>query len=359
MDFDEEYSRPLDFGSILSKGLRFYGRLFGRLVLTYALFLVAWSVVRTFAFLWLDGFQLFTLVPQSDALLEEFNQVDPNDPNSLDPTLFSRMTSLLVLTQLVYFLNGFVAAIFENVAMVVGISIVLTAATRHPKETSPGDLLRGSWGTIIGLSVLLSFVIKLGLAFVLPGVLFVGFLLMAFPACAGERLGLMDSLRRGYQYSRGNFWKIVFTAVIAYLVKQGFVYVFDGWLAKSYLLPVQEFWYDPASPNYFMAFLSNLVTALITSVIHPVYAALYATLYLDVRARYAAYPGPMPAWRRPSTRAEPARPSTRRGGRPGPSRDDGQGRPGGEKKPLYCPYCGNPVAGDTCDNCGQSLPFKR
>ncbi|MHA1733159.1 MAG: YciC family protein [Promethearchaeota archaeon] len=346
-DNKETPLQPMDFGTVARNGFAYLGQNFGQLFSIYLLFGTLWVCVQTFVLVPLNFYSYYANIQNElSNLLNQFYNSETID-ETLVSTMYGKVTTIFFLM----FVEKFCQSFFENLALIFG--IVVAYNSYRGKGKSLGENLRevgGHIGPVLAVTTIMTFLTSLGITFViLPGVIFIGFLILSYPTCGVEKTGTVDSLKQGYMYSRGNFLKIIGVALLIFLVKTIFVWIFS-YLVGLFLTPDQT-WYNPSTRNYGLIFFSNFLIMALTSLVHPIYATMYACLYVDIRARYEQRGGGFSAGpvftqtELPDFSRGPVATTPRVGSR--------------HVEGLYCPYCGHLVKGDVCDNCGQKLPFKR
>lgn len=403
-----ERGEPMTFGMILQNGFHIFAKNFVPLFIVYFGFGLIYVALDSFLLVHLEyvGSQLAAEQTQIlDQLLDSIAGAagtGTTGTTTIDEAqlteAMNRITAIYGQLILVQFVLRYMQEIFQNLALVFGIVIAYNYYQRNTKSLGENvqEITTANLPHAIGLTLVMSALTSIGLElFILPALLVIGFLLLSYPYCAVKKATVGESLKGGFQLSKGNFLKTVGLAIVVYIIRLIFESLIG--LAVDFAFRgaggFQTWYYDPATRNYGLIFLYNLVAVLVTSLILPIYATAYTCLYIDAQARKRRGPRPSPMGRYGGGYGRPyGAPQRDRYGRPMPEapptawRDqyikspatppDGRlsqratPTPGAPRPPpaeeeedagdvLFCPYCGQPVRGTKCGNCGQDLPFKK
>ena len=244
--------RPLSVGEILDAGFRLFRHRFGTLVLCVLVPIVPLYILGTLI-------------------------VGSTDPNAFDVNAPSSSDATAAVGQLLDRLLASVAA-----ALAVAACFKAISAAYLGERAGVGDSLRYSLGRLLPLIVayfalvlilLLSFV-----ALIIPFFYMAVRLSMTFPALVCEKAGPFAAIRRSWQLTRGNWWRVFGTLLVVVLLMLvlsiALGLVLGGVLLSSESLGELAF-----------AALATLVDVLIAAVTFPLWAAILTVMYYDLRVR--------------------------------------------------------------------------
>lgn len=190
--------------------------------------------------------------------------------------------------------NEFVRNYFSDVLPALGVSVVvgfiaaavlagvaapfaaLAATSRTGTNAAGLARLRGRWGVLLALAVVVGLAQAVGFALlVVPGIIVWLILLPAGPAAAMEGLGVRPTISRAAIVSKGFKGRLFGVSVLIGLI----VGVIN--LALTALLTRVVGGDDPVT----RLVITQLLAALVSSVLAPWSAAVTAMLYIDIRMR--------------------------------------------------------------------------
>ena len=157
------------------------------------------------------------------------------------------------------------------------IAILVAAALEQDRSLSAGDVLRalGSRaGSVIAVSIMSGLLIVFGLVLlVIPGILIAVWTAVATPVAAIEGLRNSDALKRSRDLARGQFWHVLGTSLLAWVIVM--VLVFGAAIMLGLVLG--------------MVGLPDRITEMLGSVLmvplFPLIGVTTSLLYYDLRVR--------------------------------------------------------------------------
>jgi hypothetical protein len=139
-------------------------------------------------------------------------------------------------------------------------------------KASYGYALSRLWG-LIGLAILVGLVVGIGFVlFIIPGIIFLGFLAVATPAFVVERLGVTAAMSRSWNLVRGHWWHTLFVIAVAAIIAGVVGQVLGAIGGRS----------------FFGVWITSAIAQIITA---PFVALVGVVLYVDLRARREALTG--------------------------------------------------------------------
>jgi hypothetical protein len=164
----------------------------------------------------------------------------PRSPTEILDTSFrfygAHFGDLLVLSALLLvppvLITAIAPASVQQVVQVVGnlmylvcqgaIAVLVAAALEQDRSLSAGDVLRtlGSRaGSVIAVSIMSGLLIMFGLVLlVIPGILIAVWTAVATPVAAIEGVRNSDALKRSRDLTRGRFWHVLGTSLLAWVI---------------------------------------------------------------------------------------------------------------------------------------------
>jgi hypothetical protein len=124
----------------------------------------------------------------------------------------------------------FVVQLVGNLMFLVcqgAIAVLVAAALEQDRALSAGEVLRALGdraGSVIAVSIMSGILIMLGLVFlVIPGILIAVWTVVATPVAAIEGLKNSAALGRSRELARGQFWHILGTMILSWIIVMGLV----------------------------------------------------------------------------------------------------------------------------------------
>jgi len=157
------------------------------------------------------------------------------------------------------------------------IALMVAGAIEQDRALSAGEVLRALGdraGSVIAVSIMSGILIGLGtLLLVIPGILIAVWTVVATPVAAIEGLKNSSALKRSRDLARGQFWHVLGTMLLAWIIVM--VLVFGLAIALGLLFGLV------AVPER----LTQMLTQLLMVPLFPLIAVTASLLYYDLRVR--------------------------------------------------------------------------
>ncbi|MFX1467259.1 MAG: zinc ribbon domain-containing protein [Promethearchaeota archaeon] len=347
------------FSEILSDGFKLFFQIYRTIILPLILFQVILIILDVFLFTDFR-FQIDSLGITANEILEDLVGGTP-----LSESESNILSSFIYMSIALFFLQNLLGAIIITIAMC---SVSNYVFKRYMKEDiSFIESFKSAFNKKI-LLVILIIGICLPISFLLfiPAIIVFGFyifLVFTYNMKDNKIKDNQNPIKEAREIARGAFWKIIgiFIINVIFISIISFIYSFiidiainadsPSFIAKS------NSWYDPATRNYGMLILFQIIYSIIDIVFAPLWICLLTALFsslnakrnLKLQAQYEYYP-------------------TRRFYQeqyPQPQESYGVGennvpRPIAQiEKNFYCPFCGHFISSPKkfCPKCGENLSF--
>ena len=157
------------------------------------------------------------------------------------------------------------------------IAVLVAAALERDRALSAGESLRelgNRAGGVVAVSIMSGILIVLGaLLLLIPGILIAVWTVVAVPVAAIEGLKNSSALARSRDLTRGHFWHVLGTMLLAWIIVMGLLFglaIALGMVFGSIGVPER---------------LTELLTGLLMVPLFPLVAVTTSLLYYDLRVR--------------------------------------------------------------------------
>jgi len=157
------------------------------------------------------------------------------------------------------------------------VAVLVSAALERDRALSAGEVLRelgNRAGSVIAVSIMSGILIGLGaILLLIPGILIAVWTVVATPVAAIEGLKNSAALGRSRELTRGHFWHVLGTMVLAWIITMVLVFglaIAFGALFGTIGVPER---------------LTDMVTGLLLVPLFPLIAVTTSLLYYDLRVR--------------------------------------------------------------------------
>jgi hypothetical protein len=157
------------------------------------------------------------------------------------------------------------------------IAVLVAAALERDRALSAGESLRelgNRAGGVVAVSIMSGILIVLGaLLLLIPGILIAVWTVVAVPVAAIEGLKNSSALTRSRDLTRGHFWHVLGTMLLAWIIVMGLLFglaIALGMVFGSIGVPER---------------LTELLTGLLMVPLFPLVAVTTSLLYYDLRVR--------------------------------------------------------------------------
>jgi hypothetical protein len=318
------------FGENLSDGFRLFAKLWSSLIIPFALFFIISLILKVFLFtdaLW----QLDDLGATVDAIVEKFN----SDPNSITEFELNLMLQYLIFSFGILILQNMIGAIF-TVLILTLVSTYIVKKYNGIETRLFEEIKDGFNKKLLLVLFILGILIPLGsILLFIPSIILFGFYIFSIYTIHFDKNE--NSLKQAKKSSKGAFLKIIGTfllvVILITLINLFYQFIID------LTFPHDISWYNPATRNYGMIILSDLVYNLMNILFAPLFICLLTPLFVSLKAKkdlgtmYYIEPEVTP----------PTTESTL-----------------GSESGMYCPFCGKFMMKKLqyCPHCGEPLNFE-
>jgi hypothetical protein len=157
------------------------------------------------------------------------------------------------------------------------VAVLVAAALERDRALSAGETLRelgNRAGSVVAVSIMAGILIGLGALFlIIPGILIAVWTVVATPVAAIEGLKNSAALARSRDLTRGHFWHVLGTMLLAWIIVMGLLFglaIALGMVFASIGVPQR---------------LTELLTGLLMVPLFPLIAVTTSLLYYDLRVR--------------------------------------------------------------------------
>jgi hypothetical protein len=245
--------RPLSVGEILDAGFRLLRYRFWTLVLSVLVPIVPLTIVAT--------------------ILQASTDENAYDLNSSATT--SDSGASLVGALLGGVLQG------AAIALAIAACIKVISAAYLGERAGVGDSLRYGMSRILALigAYLLTVLILIPgfIALIIPAIFLAVKLSVTFPAVIVERAGPPTAIRRSFNLTRGNWWRVFAVVVVVFLIAAVINFALTGVLIPALLA-------DDVS-EVTVAVLDTILSIITFAITYPLWASVLTVLYYDLRVR--------------------------------------------------------------------------
>ncbi|MFX1358535.1 MAG: hypothetical protein ACFFA8_14800 [Promethearchaeota archaeon] len=317
------------FGEILSDGFNLFVRLWSSLIIPFAIFFMISLILKVLLFtdaLW----QLDDLGATVDAIVQNFY----SDPNSVTEFELNLMLQYLIFSFGILMLQNMIGAIFTVLILTLVSTYVLKKY--NGIETSLFEEIKNSFNKkLLLILFILGVLIPLGLILLfIPSIILFGYYIFSIYTIHFDKNE--KSMKQAKRLSKGAFLKIIGTFLIVVilltLINMFYQFILD------LTFPYDISWYNPATRNYGMILLSELVYNLMNILFAPLFICLLTPLFVKLKAKKDL--GTM-YYIKPEVSV--------------PITESGLASESG----IYCPFCGKLMMKKLkyCPHCGEALNF--
>lgn len=243
--------RPLSVGEILDAGFRLLRYRFGTLMLCVLVPVVPLTVVAT--------------------ILQASTDENAFDLNSTETNASGAAVVGTVLS-----------AILQGAAVGLGIAacIKVISAAYLGERAGVGDSLRYGLSRILPLIgayfLIILILIPSFIALIIPGIYLAVKLSLTFPAVVVERVGPGTGIRRSFNLTRGNWWRIFGVIVVVFLIEAVINFAVISVLVPAVVSNASE---------VAVAVLTTVLNIIVFAITYPLWASVLTVLYYDLRVR--------------------------------------------------------------------------
>jgi hypothetical protein len=319
------------FNQTLLDGFRLFAKNWFKLILLFGLFTVISIIISDLLVVDLN-WQYYQMTPTVEAIYEK-------DPMSITDTDLNILIQYLMLTYLINLITSISGAMFTALAMsITGIWLYrnyINATSKYKEEVNSSFnknllIVLLLFGIIVPLGTLLLFI---------PSILIMGFYMFLF--FTYREKSIANPLKEARLLSRGKFTRIIAIFIITPIIITfiNILYQFILGIVWSIDTATYASWYNPATRNYPLIILGDILYQLIGLIFAPLFICLLTPLYTSLKVRkqlgYSFQKGSYAMQQRYAQASQ-----------------DEQG--------FFCPFCGfhMPHKLKYCANCGESLDFE-
>jgi len=340
------------FNEALVDGFKLFAKIYKKLILPLALFQILLIVLDT---LILTDLQWY---------IESFglNVADMLD-NIVDTPLteseMNALASFLLLNFALLFLQNLIGAMIITIAMCTVSNYAFKSYMGE--EVSFKDSFKGSFNKkIFTVIIILGFILPLSsLLLFIPGIIIFGFFIFLIFTYNMEDVNPIKEAKR---IAKGSFFKVIGVFIINFIfifvISFTFTSILDFFLETDSLYFQAEInsWFDPATRNYGMLILYQILYSLVDILFAPLFICLLTTIYSTLKARKELGYSPQKRYYRESY------PQLKQDSFESTENillDDSieSSESISLKDRFYCPYCGYLLRKPKkfCPKCGESL----
>jgi hypothetical protein len=243
--------RPLSVGEILDAGFRLLRYRFGTLMLCVLVPVVPLTIVATI------------LQASTDQNAFDLNSTETNASGAA-----------VVGTVLSAILQG------AAVGLAIAACIKVISSAYLGEHAGVGDSLRYGLSRILPLIgaylLIILILIPSFIALIIPGVYLGVKLSLTFPAVVVERVGPGTGIRRSFNLTRGNWWRIFGVIVVVFLIEAVISFALISVLVPAVVTNASE---------VAVAVLTTVLNIIVYSITYPLWASVLTVLYYDLRVR--------------------------------------------------------------------------
>ncbi|MFX0057615.1 MAG: hypothetical protein ACFE85_00440 [Candidatus Hodarchaeota archaeon] len=318
------------YGENISNGFSLFGKLWSSLIIPFALFFIISLVLKVFLFtdiIW----QLDELGSMVDIIVENFY----SDPNSVTELELNLMFQYLVFSFGTLMLQNMIGAIF-TVIVITLVSTYVLKKYNGVETKLIQEFKNGINRKILLVILILGILTPLGLILLfIPSIILFGYYI--FSIYTIHFTETENSIKEARRLSKGAFMKIIGTfLLVAFLITV--VNLFYQFIV-DYTFPFDASWYNPATRNYGMIIISEIIYNIMNILLAPLFICILTPLFASLKAKKDLgnlyYISP----KLTSPISEGDEPS---------------------ESGLYCPFCGKYMMKKLrfCPHCGEGLNFE-
>jgi hypothetical protein len=340
------------FSEVLRDGFKLFFQSYGTLILPLAFFQILLILLDV---LILTDFRLYidSLGITVDIILENLMDSAPLSPSELN-----LLSTFLLLSMVLFFLQNLIGAIIITIAMC---SVSTYAFKKYMKEEiSIGESFKSAFNKKIFFAILI-------IGILLP----VSSLLLFFPAVIIFGLYIFivftynmdnpkNSVSEARDIARRSFWRIIGVFIINVTIIFILSYFFN--LFANMVLDTDsaafmasfEHWHNPATRNYGMIILYNILFSVVDILLAPLFICLLTVLFASLKAKkdlkYLYQTENYPSRRFYQESYLPIQES---------KKEEFISHEVKVGNRFYCPFCGTLIrsAKKFCSKCGENLEF--
>ena len=348
MEKDKQTIASKTFRNILSDGFNLFFKNYVKLIIPIAIFFILSIVVKVFLLtelIWLS----YKLGPKVDSIINK-------NATSITEAESDILMSYLITVSLIIFLEILLVTIFTVIAM-CSVSLFTYKKYMHEETDFISEFKKAFNSKMLLVIFLIGICVPLALfQFMFPGIIVFSFFIFLIYTYNMEDTK-ENPISEARLIGKGSFWNIIFIYLIAFvlilIVNEVYQFIlFISW--DNFVINNYESWLNPATRNYGMLILNDLIRNLIIILLLPLFICLYTPLFARCKARkelrpehpnmvegmkdYQAQPVQSPyQYPSPTPPAENSRTQLTSG--------------------IFCPYCGYNISSpkDFCPNCGDSI----
>lgn len=317
------------FGENLSDGFRLFAKSWSSLIIPFSIFFIVSLILKVLLFtdvIW----QLDDLGATVDAIVENFY----TDPNSVTEFELNLMLQYLVFSFGILILQNMIGAIFTVFILTLVSTYVLKKY--NGIETRLFEEIKNGFNRkLLLILLILGILTPLGLILLfIPSIVLFGYYIFSIYTIHFDKNE--NSMKQAKKLSKGSFLKIIGTfllvVVLLTLINLFYQFIID------YTFPYNASWYNPATRNYGMIILSELVYNLMNILFAPLFICLLTPLFASIKAKKDL--GTM-YYIKPETPSPISKLTTE------------------SESGIYCPFCGKFMMNKLqyCPHCGEALNF--
>ncbi|MFX1391235.1 MAG: zinc ribbon domain-containing protein [Promethearchaeota archaeon] len=336
------------YSEIFKDGFKLFRQTYGTLILPLALFQLVLIIINI---LLLTDFLVFinSLAPTYDSIMNKYL-----GGFTLTEAEWSFLSTFLLLDWIYLFLQNLIGAIIITIAMSSVSSYVYKKYLRE--DVNFIESFKSSFNKKMFLAVLIiGFCLPVGsLLLFVPAIFIFGFFI--FIVFTFNMESNNNPISEARAVSKGNFWKIlgvfVLNFIIISFIGSVFEMLFNTLLNTSSPIFIANFnsWYDPASRNYGMIILYQILMSFVEILFAPLFICLLTVLFSSLKAKRDLTQGDY--FIRKSYEQIPTQKLDKMENYEPLSKTQ-------LKDKFYCPFCGHFVSTPKkfCPKCGESLDF--
>jgi hypothetical protein len=341
------------FGEIITDGFNLFSKTYFQLIIPLTLFLICSIIINVFLLTDLRWY-VTTLNVEADFVLEELLL----DPYSISEEDYNVIMQSLMLDLFVILLDTLIGTIITTIAL-CSVSLFLYKKYTENESNFVEDFKKAFNKKMFPIVFLLGLGLSLGsLLFFIPSIII--FALFIFSIFTYNIDDIERPASKARLIAKGNYLRIIgiFIIVLIILLILDFIIslitVFFTVDAATYWS-----WYNPATRNYGMIIIDNLIGNIAEFVISPLFICLMTPLFVNSKFKkeigYVRAPGyyrqrsPYRQSYTPQYQEEPQYQENWKSSLQSRATQQGSG--------IFCPFCGEKITTPKkfCPNCGEEL----
>lgn len=269
------------FTEVLSDGFKLFIKTYKSLIIPLALFqiiLIALNVLLLTDLNW----YIDSLRVSIDAIMEKFNE-----NISLTESELNELAYFLFMTLAQFFLQNLIGAVIITIAM-CSVSNYVFKMYMH-EDTSLSKSFKSAFNKKMLIVILiLGISLPIGSFLLLfPAIIIFGFFIfLIFTYNIGDGKNLISEAR---SIAKKAFWKIIGIFVINVLfiliIDSTVTAILDFFLINDSTIPIISSWYNPATRNFGMLILYNILYSIVDIIFAPLFICLLTALFSSLKAK--------------------------------------------------------------------------